>query len=90
MQERRRDLLEPLIKEINHKAYEVIIIELGVELSDVYGAMFDVCYEDLNQKGIKPKKSESASINANGLKSIEHSKQVIEIILKREEKYDYT
>lgn len=46
MQERRRELLEPLLKEINPKAYEVMIIEIGVELADIYGAMFDVQFED--------------------------------------------
>jgi len=32
MSERRRELLEPLMTELNPKAYEVQIIELGVEL----------------------------------------------------------
>ena len=47
MQERRKELLEPLMTELNHKAYEVNVIELGVELQDIYGATFDVIYEDL-------------------------------------------
>ena len=42
MQERRREMLENIMKEINPKAYEVITIEIGVELSDIYSAMFDV------------------------------------------------
>jgi len=32
MQERRKELLEPLMTELNPKAYEVQLIELGVEL----------------------------------------------------------
>lgn len=46
MQERRKELLEPILKEISHKAYEVMVIEISVEVNDIYGAMFDVCYED--------------------------------------------
>ena len=42
MQERRKEFLEHIMKEINPKAYEVMVIELGVELSDIYSAMFDV------------------------------------------------
>ncbi len=56
MQERRRELLEPLMTELNPKAYEVQIIELGVELQDIHGAMFDVTYEDFARRGVKPKK----------------------------------
>lgn len=46
MQERRKELLEPILAELNPKAYEVSIIEIGVELADIYSAMFDVHYED--------------------------------------------
>ena len=56
MQERRRELLEPLMTELNPKAYEVQIIELGVELQDIHGAMLDVTYEDFGRRGVKPKK----------------------------------
>lgn len=89
MQNRRIELLEPILKEINPKAYEVMVIEIGVELSDIYSAMFDVHYEDFLRREVKPKKSEAKVMNGFGLKSIEYSNQVKEIILKREEKYDY-
>jgi hypothetical protein len=42
MQERRKELLEPIMSQINPKAYENMIIEIGVELADIYSAMFDV------------------------------------------------
>ena len=49
MQERRKEFLEHLMKELNPKAYEVSVIELGVELADIYSAMFDVQYEYFNR-----------------------------------------
>lgn len=70
MQERRRELLEPITKEINPKAFEVQYIELGVELGDIYSAMFDVQYENFNRIGKAPKKSEASLMNSHGLKSI--------------------
>lgn len=87
MQERRKELLEPITKEINPKAFEVQYIELGVELADIYSAMFDVQYEHFNRIGkgrelrdhfLKeaPKKSEATLMNSHGLKSIEWSKEI--------------
>ena len=83
------ELLEPIIVEINPKAYEVIMIEIGVELSDIYLAMFDVIHSDYINRGVQPKKAEASFMNSYGLKSIENSTKVKEIILKKEEKYDY-
>lgn len=89
MQERRKEMLEPITKEINPKAYEVQYIELGVELGDIYSAMFDVQYEHFNRIGKAPKKTEATLMNSHGLKSIEWSKEVCTIILKMEGKFEY-
>lgn len=89
MQERRRELLEPIIAEVNPKAFENVVMEIGVELADIYSAMFDVMYESQNKSGKPLKKSETAQMNANGLKSIQYSKQVCEIILRMEDKFTY-
>jgi hypothetical protein len=59
MQERRKELLEYIMKELNPKAYEVMVIEIGVELADIYSAMFDVQYEYYNNIGKPPKKAEA-------------------------------
>lgn len=48
--DRRRDLLEPIIQEINPKAFEVQVIEIEVELSDIYSAMFDLKLEEIKAK----------------------------------------
>ncbi|TNV82669.1 hypothetical protein FGO68_gene10000 [Halteria grandinella] len=89
MQERRVAILEPLLGELNPKAYEVMTIEMAVELADVYSAMFDVIYEDHQAKGTKPKQAEADVMNKHGENSIKQGKYAREIILKKEEKYDY-
>eukprot|EP00347_Sterkiella_histriomuscorum_P007379 403349164 len=89
MHDRRRELLEPIINEINHKAYEVQVIELEVELSDIFSSMFDIKYEEIKTNPKAPKKVEIEELNSLGLKSIQYSHHVVEIILKKEEKFDY-
>ena len=89
MQERRREMLEPITKDINPKAYEVQYIELGVELADIYSAMFDVQYEHFSRIGKAPKKSEAAVMNSHGTKSISWSKEICGIILTMEGKFEY-
>jgi KIF-1 binding protein C terminal len=89
MQERRKELLEFIMKELNPKAYEVMVIEIGVELADIYSAMFDVQYEHYNRIGKPPKKAEAQVMNDHGLKSIEYGKSTADIILKKEDKYVY-
>lgn len=51
--------------------------------------MFDVMFEDLRSRGGKPKRSEAATMNGHGLKSVSYSKQVTDMILKKEDKYVY-
>jgi hypothetical protein len=70
MQDRRKDILEKIIKEINPKAYEVTLIEMSVELSDIYSAIFDVWYEGFARSGKPLKKAEAKVMNESGLKSI--------------------
>ena len=67
----------------------MMIIEIMVELSDIFSAMFDVHYEDIASRGKIPKKAESSIMNECGLQSIKHSKNVAELILKKEDKYEY-
>lgn len=89
MQERRRDTLEPLVAELNPKAYEVQVIEMKVELADIYSAMFDVYFEEAQSRGGKYKKGDAEKMNGYAMKSIQNGKEAREIILKKEEKYDY-
>ncbi len=89
MHDRRREVLEPIISEINPKAYEVQTVELIVELSDIFSSMFDLRYDEIKQKPKAPKKSEFDEMNSLGFKSINYSDHVLKIILAKEEKYEY-
>lgn len=55
----------------------------------MYSTMFDMRYEAIKEQTKAPKKSEIVEMNKLGLKSIKLSDEVAEIILKKEEKYDY-
>jgi hypothetical protein len=45
MTERRKELLEPILNELNPKAYEATVQEIGAELSDIYQTLFDIKYD---------------------------------------------
>jgi hypothetical protein len=51
--------------------------------------MFDVKYENIRAQTKAPKKQEIMEMNTLGKKSIKLSEDVIEIILKKEDKYEY-
>lgn len=74
MQERRREMLEPLLQEINPKAYEATVQEIGAEMSEIYQTIFDVKYEQIKESTAKPKKQDIDYLNDCGLKSIHYSK----------------
>ncbi len=73
MLERRKELLEPILGEINHKAFEVNVQELGVELSDIYACMFDIQYDMIKDAKKVPKKKDLEDMNALGHSSIKYS-----------------
>ena len=60
-----------------------------MELSDIYSAMFDIKYEEIKVATKAPKKAEIQDLNGVGLKSIQYSQHVMDLIMNREEKYDY-
>lgn len=65
------------------------MIEIEVELSDIFSGMFDIKYEAIKNAAKAPKKSEVEELNSLGFKSVHYSQHVVELIVKREEKYDY-
>mmetsp|Transcript_35831 Transcript_35831/g.26618 ORF Transcript_35831/g.26618 Transcript_35831/m.26618 type:complete len:126 (-) Transcript_35831:216-593(-) len=89
MTDRRREILEPLFKELNPKVYEGYLAEVGAELSDIYQTLFDVKYEQLKERTSNPKKSEIKLMNDFGLKSVEFSRKIIEETLEKEDKFEY-
>ena len=63
MHDRRREMLEQIIKDINPKAFEVQVIEIEVELSDIFSSMFDINYQEIQQNPKAPKKAEIDELN---------------------------
>lgn len=51
--------------------------------------MFDIKYEEIKVNPKAPKKSEIEELNKTGLKSITYSQHVVEIIFKKEDKFEY-
>eukprot|EP00350_Pseudokeronopsis_sp_OXSARD2_P012228 CAMPEP_0170566528 /NCGR_PEP_ID=MMETSP0211-20121228/79901_1 /TAXON_ID=311385 /ORGANISM="Pseudokeronopsis sp., Strain OXSARD2" /LENGTH=114 /DNA_ID=CAMNT_0010887733 /DNA_START=991 /DNA_END=1335 /DNA_ORIENTATION=- len=90
MTDRRREILDSLHKELNPKAYEGTLAEVGAELSDIYQSLFDIKYDCLKETKVIPKKSEIKLMNELGFKSMEYSRMIIEEALGKEEKFEYT
>lgn len=73
MYERRRDLLEPIVDEINPEAYEVVWSELSVDLVNILHEMFDLKYEELKTAKKMPKKQQFELLNQYGMSAIKHA-----------------
>ena len=89
MNERRKDLLEPLMTELNPKAFEATLMEVSAELGDIYQTLFDLKYDTLKDSKKKPSKNELNALNDLGFKCLKFSEKTIEEIVKREDKFDY-
>lgn len=51
--------------------------------------MFDIKYDIIKETNSKPKKADLDYMNDVGLKSISYSRQIIDMVLTKEEKFDY-
>ncbi len=72
--DRRRELLEQLMNDLQKKPdVESHIIEITVELSDVFLTIFDLKYEDIKSSTRAPKKQEFDQMNQAGQRSIGYS-----------------
>lgn len=89
MTERRRELLDHLLKELNPKAYEATCQELQAELSDIYQSLFDLKYDELKLSKNAPSKADLDLMNNLGNKSIHFSNIIIESVVSKEEKFEY-
>ena len=62
--DRRRELLESLMNDLQRlKEAESQIIEISVELSDVFLTIFDLKYDDIKSATRAPRKLEFDSMN---------------------------
>ena len=63
-------MLRPLADDLNPNTYLVFQQELSLELSDLYSALFELRYEDLNSGAHKMSVKAVAECNTWGLASI--------------------
>jgi hypothetical protein len=75
MNDRRRELLEGLLADLNKLSSfdRNCLIEVYVELSEVCQQVFDHKYEEIKSSTKAPRKGEVESMNSVGFKSISHS-----------------
>ena len=80
MYERRRDLIEPIVDEINAEAYEALWTELSIELINILHEMFDMKYEELKAAKKMPKKAQFDLLNQYGKDAIKHAMKLTKML----------
>lgn len=85
--EKRKDLLEPLQKQLNPKAYASFSQKLLVELAEIYNDMFENRFQEYFMKGSEkiPKKNRVDLMNGYGFQCIKKYEE-IENILNEQQK----
>ena len=87
--QRRIDLLQPLLNDINPNVYYNFVQEMQVEFQELYGELYDMKYKDIESGRVKKTKKRLAELNDCLRKSITNAKLVCEALMKYEEKFDY-
>lgn len=83
--EKRKDLLEPLQKQLNPKAYPAFYQKLLVELAEIYNEMFENRFQEYFIKSeIRPKKNKLDAMNMYGYKSIENYENIEKILVEQQ------
>lgn len=76
MLEKRRELLEPLLSELNPKAYPASWQRILVEVSEIVNDLFNVRVALLSAKGV-PSEEKIAASRSLGLKSAQYYREII-------------
>ena len=77
MEERRINILEPMVKAINHKVYVIQWQEISLELAEIFCEIFESNYELFRAKQKKMNSKEIEEINGYGRKSIFYYEDII-------------
>ena len=80
MEERRINILKPILEQIDHKECVMQWQELSLELAEIYCEIFESNYELIRVKKKKINMKEIEEINKNGEKSIYYYQEIIEYI----------
>lgn len=89
MYERRYDLLKPLVTDINPNAFEQLWVELAIDLQVICHSIFDCYYSKIKSMKKMPNQSLIDTMNKAGKEAISISEKILEIITKKEEKFEY-
>lgn len=84
--EKRKDLLEPVHKQLNPKAYPGFVQKLLVELAEIYNEMFENRFNEyfLSNNSQKPKKIKLDAMNNYGFMSIKSYEEIEKILMEQE------
>ena len=81
MEERRINILKPILDKIDHKEYVMQWQEVSLELAEIYCEIFESNYELIREKKKKINMKEIEEINKSGESSIFYYKEIIEYII---------
>ena len=81
MEERRINVLKPILDKIDHKEYIMKWQEICLELAEIYCEIFESNYELIRVKKKKINIKEIDEINKNGEKSIFYYQEIIDYIV---------
>jgi tetratricopeptide (TPR) repeat protein len=81
MEERRINILKPILDKIDHKEFAIQWQEVSLELAEIYCEIFESNYELIRVKKKKINMKEIEEINRNGEKSIFYYQEIIDYIV---------
>jgi hypothetical protein len=81
MEERRINILKPILDKIDHKEYSMQWQEVSLELAEIYCEIFESNYELIREKKKKINMKEIEEINKSGESSIFFYQEIIEYII---------
>jgi len=77
MEDRRINILEPMVKAINHKVYVIQWQEISLELAEIFCEIFESNYEIFRRKPQKFDEKKVEEINKYGKKSLFYYEDII-------------
>ena len=90
MYEWRHELLQSLVQDINPHAFENLWVELAIDLQVICHSIFDCYYEKIKAMKKIPQDSMLETMNKYGTEAIKVAERIIKLLIKKEEKFEYT
>lgn len=90
MYERRYELLKNLVDDINPHAFENLWVELAIEFQVICHSLFDCYYSKIKSMKKLPADSMFENMNKFGKEAIVIAERIVLLLVKKEEKFEYT